>query len=87
MIRRYVLQAQLQSATHEIDNERPIRIAVTISSNNGHTRADRAHLVENALSANIAQVPDFIGALSHFAQCLRQTVMRVGEHENAPRFH
>jgi hypothetical protein len=80
-----MLQPQLQSATHEIEHERPIWIAVTISSHNRHTRPDRAKLSENALRANIAEVPDFVGGFSHFAYGGRQAVVRVGEYENAPR--
>jgi len=79
MVRRYVLQSEFQSTAHEIDNQRPIQIAVTISSNNRHTRPDRVQLVQNALSANIAQVPDFIGAFSHFDHRLGQAIVRVRE--------
>jgi hypothetical protein len=84
VVGRYVLQTEFQSAAHKIDNQGPIQIAVTISSHNSHTRPDRAQLVENALSANITQVPDFIGAFSHFDHRPRQAVMRVREHENWP---
>jgi hypothetical protein len=82
VVRRYVLQTEFQSTSREIHNKRPIQVAIAISSHNRHTRPDRAQLVENALSANIAQVPDFIGAFSHFAHRLRQTIMRVREDEN-----
>src|SRR4029077_1300523 len=82
VVRRNVLETEFQSAAHEIDNQRPIQIAVTISSHNRHTRPDRAQLVQNALSANIAQMPDFIGAFSHFAHRLRQAIVRVREDEN-----
>jgi len=77
-----MLQSEFQSTAHEIDNQRPIQIAVTISSNNRHTRSDRAQLVQNALSANIAQVPDFIGAFRHFGHRLRQSIVGVREDEN-----
>jgi hypothetical protein len=82
MIRWYVLQPQLQSVTHEIDNERPIRIAVAISSYDCQARPDRVQLVQNALSANIAEVPDFIRAFSHFGHRPRQAIVGVREDEN-----
>jgi hypothetical protein len=46
---------------------------------------DSAELVENALGANVAQVPDFIGAFGDFFHPFWQTIVRVREHKNAPR--
>ena len=85
MIRRYMLQPQLQSATHEIDNERPIRIAVAISSYDYQSWPDPAKLIENGLGTNIAQVPYFVSVFSEFIHLLRQTVVRVRNYENAHR--
>lgn len=85
MIRRYVLQTQLQSATREIEHQRPIRIAVAISSYDCQSRPDRAKLIENDLRANITEVPYFVGAFSEFNHLLRQTVVRVRKYENAQR--
>jgi hypothetical protein len=82
MVGRNVLETEFQSAAHEIDNQWPIQIAITISSNNRHTRPDRVQLVQNALSANIAEVPDFIGAFSHFGHRPRQAIVGVREDEN-----
>ena len=83
-LRRYVLQTEFQSTSHEIDNQRPIQITVAISSYNRYSGRNRAQLVENVLGANIAQVPDFIGASGDFTHFFRQTIVRVREHENAP---
>jgi hypothetical protein len=85
VIRRYMLQATFQSTTHEIDNQRPIGVTVAISSDDGDLWPDSAELVENALGANVAQVPDFICAPGDFFYSFRQTIMRVREHENVPR--
>ncbi len=85
LVRRYVLQTEVQSASLEIYNQGPIQVAVAISSDDGYLWPDSAELVENALGANVAQVPDFICAPGDFFYPFRQTIMRVGEHENAPR--
>ena len=85
LVRRYVLQTEVQSVSHEIDNQRPIGVTVAISSDDGDLWPDSAELVENALGANVAQVPDFIGAFGDFFHSFRQTIVRVREHKNAPR--
>jgi len=78
------LQTEFQSTSREIYNQRPIQIAVAISSHDGDSRPDGTQLVENVLGANIAQMPDFIGAFGDFFHPFWQTIVRVGEHENAP---
>jgi hypothetical protein len=40
-IRRNVLQAQFQSTSRKVENQRPLEIAVTISAHNDHPRSDR----------------------------------------------
>ena len=81
-----MLQPQLQSAAHEIEHERPIRIAVAISSRDCDWRAERAQLVENAFGANIAKMPDFIGVFSHLGHRPRQAIVGVREDENTLHF-
>jgi hypothetical protein len=81
-----MLQPQLQSATHEIEHKRPIRIAVAISSYDCQSRPDCAKLIENGLSANIAEVPDFIRAFSHLGHRPRQAIVGVREDENTLHF-
>ena len=77
VVRRYVLQAKLQSASHKIDNQWPFEVAVTISSHNRNWRTNHAKLVENGLCTNIAQMPDFVCIFSDFFNRVRQTVVRV----------
>jgi hypothetical protein len=85
VVRGYMLQAKFQPASDQIDNQRPFEIAVTISAHDGDSGSDRPKLVENRFGADVSQVPDFIGAFSHFAHSLRQTIVRICEHENALR--
>jgi len=66
MIRRHVLQAKLQSASHKIDNQWPFIIAVAIPAHDSDSRPNRAELVENGLRANITKVPDFISIPGDF---------------------
>src|SRR6266550_1946169 len=82
---RYMLQAKLQPASHEIEHEWPIRIAVAISSYDCQSRPDCAKLIENDVRANITQVPYFVSVFSEFVHLLRQTVVRVRNYENAQR--
>jgi hypothetical protein len=41
-----------------------------------------AELVENALGANVTEVPDFICAFDDFFHPFWQTIVRVREHKN-----
>ncbi len=66
MIRRHVLQAKLQSASHKIDNQWPFVIAVAIPSHDSNSGPNRAELVENGLHANIAKMPDFVSISGDF---------------------
>jgi hypothetical protein len=85
LVRRYVLQTEVQSGSLEIYNQRPIQIAVAISSHDRDSRPDGTKFINNGFSANVAQVPDFICAPGDFFHPFWQTIMRVGEHENAAR--
>jgi len=85
VVRRYVLQAKLQSAPRKIDNQWPVEIAVAIASHDGDSRHNRAKLVENALCANVAQMPDFVRIFGDFSHFFRQTIVRVRQNEDAQR--
>src|SRR6266480_8136824 len=86
MIRRHVLQAKLQSASHKIDNRWPFIIAVAIPSHDRDSRSNRAELVENGFGADIAKMPDFISIFGDFLDSFRQAIVCIGENENAQRF-
>ncbi len=86
VVRRYMLEAKFQSVSHQINNQRPIEIIVAISPHDGNSWPKRPKLVEDRFGADVPQVPNFIGAFGHFTHSLRQTIVRVREHENAPGF-
>ena len=86
IVRRYMSQSKFQPASDQIKSQRPFEITVAISSNKSHSWSKRAKLVEDCFSADVPQVPDFIGAFGHFTHSLRQTIVRIGEDENAPVF-
>ena len=71
MFRRYVLETELQSASHKIDNQWPFVIAVAISSHDSDSGPNRAELVENGLRANIAKMPDFVSIPGDFSDRFR----------------
>jgi hypothetical protein len=83
-IRRNVLKSEFQAASREIDDKRPLEIAIAISAHDDHTRTNRAQLVKNRFRANVAKMPDFVGILGHFAHAIREPIMRVGENKDAP---
>jgi hypothetical protein len=82
MIRRYVLETEFQSASRKIDNERPIKVTIAIAPHHSYAMPNPAELVENALRANIAQVPDFVSIFGDFSNRFRQTIVGVGQNEN-----
>jgi hypothetical protein len=82
MVRRYMLETEFQSASREIDNERPIKVTIAIASHHGYARPNPAELVENGLRANITQVPDFVSIFGDFSNRFWQTIVRVGQNEN-----
>jgi hypothetical protein len=81
-----MLQPKFQSAPHKVDHQRPLEIAVTVSTHNDDGRSDCPQFVKNRFCANIAKVPDFIGILGHFLHTFRQTIVRIRQNENASRF-
>ena len=77
-----MLQTEFQPASHEIDNQRPFKIAVAISVHKRNARPDRAEFVKNRFGANIPKMPDFICIFGHFLHVFRQTIVRVCKNEN-----
>ena len=66
-----VLQTKFQPASHDIDNQWPFKIAVTISAHQRDPRTNRAQLIENRLRANISKVPDLICVFGHLLHAFR----------------
>ena len=79
---RNVLQAESQPTSREVENQRPLEIAVAVSAHNDHGRPNRLQFVENRFGANIAKMPDFISVLRRFSHALRQMIVRVGQNED-----
>ena len=78
------MQTEFQSASHEIDNQWPIKIAVTISAHERDARPDGAEFVKNRFGANIPEMPDLVCIFGHLFHPERQTIVRIGQNENAP---
>ena len=85
LARRDMLQAEFQSSPYKMENQRPLEIAVAISTHDGDSRPDCTKFIENAFRANISEMPDLIGVICDFFYHLRQTIVRVRENKNAQR--
>ena len=88
-IRRKMLQAEFQTASYKVENQRPLEIAVAISAHNRYAWSNRTQLIKDRFRANIANMPNFIGIFGHLPHAFRQTIVRVRENEdtqNAFRF-
>ena len=81
-IGRDVLQTEFQSPAHKIDNCRPLEIAVAIAAHHGDVSVNCAQFIDNSLSANVAEMPDFIRVTGDFLHVFRQTIVRVGQNKN-----
>ena len=82
-IRRNVLQAEFQPASEKIDEKGPVEVTIAVSAHNRDAWSDRPQLVKNHFRANIAKMPDFIGIFGHFANGVREPIVRVGENKDA----
>jgi len=80
-----MLQTEFQSAAHEIDNQWPIKIAVTVSAHESDARPNGAQFVKNRFGANIPKMPDLICIFCHLFHVFRQTIVRVRKNKNAPK--
>lgn len=78
-----VLKTKFQSASHKIDDKRPLEIAVTVSAHKRDPRSDRPQFIKNRFRADVAKMPNFVGILGHFAHAIRESIVRVGENEDA----
>ena len=81
-----MLQAEFQPASHEIDHQRPIKIAVTIPAHERDARSDGVQFIENRFGADISKVPDLMCIFGHLFHAIRKTIVCIGKNENAPRF-
>jgi hypothetical protein len=78
-----VLQTKFQALSHKIDHQRPFEIAVTIPAHERNARSDGAQFVQNRFGAHIPKMPDFMCIFGHRFHVFRQTIVCIGENENA----
>jgi hypothetical protein len=83
LIGRNVLQSKFQPTSRKVENQRPLEITVAISAHNRDARSNPTQLIKNRFRANIPKVPDLISVFGHLPHALRQTIVRVGENEDA----
>ena len=86
VIRWNVLQAEFQSTSGNIHNQRSLEITVAISAHNDYARSDRPQLIKNCFCTNVPEMPDLISALRHLPNALGQPIVGVRENKHAPGF-
>lgn len=79
MVRRNMDEPKSHAVPFQIDEERPLEIAVAISANDGDGRPDRLDRAQDTRRAEVAEVPDFISARRQRFQRCRQMVVRIGD--------
>ena len=85
-VRWNMLQTESQPAPRNIKNQRPVGVAVAISTNNNHARSDCLQFVKDHFRANISKVPDLVGVFGHLDDAFRQAIMRIGQNEHVLSF-
>ena len=84
--RRNMLQPESHSSAHQVDNERPLRVVVTIPAHHRDLWTNRTQFIENRLRADVAEMPDFISPGGEGTDIVRQPIVRVGQDKNAMPF-
>lgn len=79
--RRNMGEAELHSLAFKIDNQRPVLIPITISTNNRQRWTDCFKIERDRRFANISQMPNLVRVARKIDDMLRQLVMRVRENE------
>ena len=78
-------EPEADAVSFQIDGEWPFEIAVAISPHNRYRRTDGLERLQNARSANIAEMPDFIRAVGQHLEVRRQMIVCVGQDKDAER--
>jgi hypothetical protein len=86
MIRRYMLQAELKTSSHGIDDEWPLEVAVAVSAHKHNRPSDGPQLVKHRFCANVTEMPDLISALGHLLHTVRKAIVRVRKNQHATTF-
>lgn len=80
--RRDVNKPEADTVASEIDDERPLEIAVAIATHLRHGRPDVFQVKEQARIAEIAEMPDLVRALGQRIEIGWEMIMGVGKDEN-----
>ena len=72
-------KSEPDTVSFQIECERPIEIAVAIAPDNGDRGAERLNCMQDARRADIAEVPDLVGAGSDRLDFGGQLIVRIGE--------
>jgi len=79
--RRNMDQPEFQTFAGKINNQWPVLVPITISTNNRQRRSDRFEIESDRGFANVAQMPDLIRVGRKIANRWRQFVMGIGQDE------
>jgi hypothetical protein len=74
-------QAELHAVAVQVHRNGPLGITVAIAAHNGYGRSKILNRLQNGWRADIAQVPDFIGAGCERFEVGRQLVVGISENE------
>jgi len=84
--RRDVHELKAAAAALEIHHERPLLFAVAVPAHHSYRRTNLPQALENVRCADIAQMPNFVGAFCELPRIRREVIVRISEDENSERF-
>jgi hypothetical protein len=82
IIRWNMDKPELQAFSPKIDNHRPVGIPIAIAPHYRQWRTDRFQIECNCRLADVAQMPDLIGACRKIENRLREFVMGISENKD-----
>lgn len=85
LARRDVNQAKANTISFHIHSERPLQIAVAITTHDQRWRPQRLDCFEQMWRADIAEMPDLVSPGSQRVEFRRQVVVRVCKDQDAQR--
>ncbi|MEY2562342.1 MAG: hypothetical protein QOH88_535 [Verrucomicrobiota bacterium] len=85
-IRWNVDEPKTDAVPFQIDDQRPLVIAIAIPAHNRHRRADLFKRLEKTRIAHIAEMPDLVASFRQRFEISGEMIMRVGQDKNAQRY-
>src|SRR5664279_5452787 len=76
-------EPKAEAAAFQIDGQRPFDMTVAISPHHRDRWPDSLDRFQNARSAHISQMPDFIRPFRQRLNVTRQMIVRVRQHKDA----